>query len=421
MEKLNIIQKTKCLSTEYLLKYLNDNLTNKQSYDVEKHLLDCKMCQAQLDGLTEMKNKNNLSNIINDLNIQIDKRTSKKNNIKPFSVSKTQKRLKIYKYFAIAASFILLIGLSVLIGKYVTDLNETTLAENINTKSETITNERELTEVTDEVDNEIDTNAETIKKENIPAENKQVQENINIDEVFNEDVEEDDIILTDNDIQDDESFEYEVVDDRIQGDVVENIETEEQNISPNRRTHDKNSELEKNKGVSLNEESIATIVADEVKVKKNRKKLFDFNKKTSKANVTGDVDNSQNLQERSEKTELQQKAIIDSGIYFYNNQEYPQAVSNFNTVIEQESTNSVALYYTAQCYQQTNDNRNALVYYNKITDNKNDEFYYNAQYNKALVLIDMGKEKKATTILQELSEENNLFQDSAKVKLLEIQ
>ena len=425
MKELNIIQKTKCLTSDTLLKYLNDNLTNKENHAVEKHLLDCEMCQAQLDGLSEMKNKNNLSAIITDLDIQIDKRASKKINIKPFGVSKTQKRLKIYKYFAIAASFIILIGFSVLIGKYVTDLNQTTIAENINTQSETIANDREPTiDADDEI--EVISDKKTEINEDI---DKQVKEEKILDLIHTEEGEEIKLIeIVDADeIQDEESFEYDVVDDRVQGDVNNNtertIETDEYNVSPSNTIN--NNEVEKNKGMSPSEDGafVAGSEVEEVSVKNNRKKIFDFNKKTKRNAVsrTKDDENSQVLQERNEKARLQQEVTIDSGMYFYDNQQYTQAVDNFNTVIQQESTNSVALYYTAQCYQQTNDNRNALVYYNKITDDRSDEFYYNAQYNKALVLIDMGKERKATTILQELANESNLFQDSAKVKLLEIE
>ena len=76
-----------------------------------------------------MRNKSNLSGIIAELNSNIDKKIKKKPKVVRFSK---------YRIIGMAASVVLLIGLSFLIGRYVTNLNKSTIAESMNQNQEYI-------------------------------------------------------------------------------------------------------------------------------------------------------------------------------------------------------------------------------------------------------------------------------------------
>ena len=407
--KTQNLKQDKCLSSSILLKYSDNILTEKENYQIEKHLLDCQMCQDVLDGILELPNKNKLPVIITQLNNQIDKKNLKKGKVI---------KLNTFKILAMAASFILLIGLSIFIGKYFTGTNEMTMAENLNYNVE------KTTTINKEVTQEEKTEDEEYKEGNI-VEKTEIINNEDLDDEFSDEIIIEDVV----DAMPDEKAEgiikapdYEMdmneQKEKAKGDIIEKDKADKVNniIIADDEAIATDNIAKKDEITTDNIGKGEEILAEEVSTTVTRNSIFKRNKKSEGKAFSGNT--TQPANQKAEYISIESN--IDTGIYLYNNQQYTEAVNNFSFALEEEPTNSTATFYTAQCYQETGKNIKSLMYYNQITNDKNNEFYYNAQFNTALLYIELGLKNKAEIILDELSSKENQFKKDAEIKLLEI-
>jgi len=82
-----------CLSEEQLKLYLQQKLSASEQYQIENHLIDCELCTDALEGLRLVENPIELSNVVTELNQQIDIRVK----------SGEKKIIPFYTRFRIAA------------------------------------------------------------------------------------------------------------------------------------------------------------------------------------------------------------------------------------------------------------------------------------------------------------------------------
>lgn len=88
----HIFSETTCISKETMLKFINKQLSQKELYDVQKHLIDCDFCSEALEGLKYAKN----SSVLFNIDHKIASRTQQ--NTTPFS-----------KIILVAASLLLIV------------------------------------------------------------------------------------------------------------------------------------------------------------------------------------------------------------------------------------------------------------------------------------------------------------------------
>ena len=100
----NFIDHGDCIPEEMMRSYLDGNLSEKQSHDVEKHLLECEMCSDALEGLRMMDPVRSKA-IVTELNDKIDERISG-----GASGGKVIQFRSTYKIAAVIALFILFGG-----------------------------------------------------------------------------------------------------------------------------------------------------------------------------------------------------------------------------------------------------------------------------------------------------------------------
>jgi len=89
-----------CPSQAQLNDYAFGKLNNLQKHQIERHALNCKMCDDVIDGLLQLKSENQLVYSLNSINKKIEER------IKPT-------RRLWYVGFSVAASVAMLVGVSV--------------------------------------------------------------------------------------------------------------------------------------------------------------------------------------------------------------------------------------------------------------------------------------------------------------------
>jgi CarboxypepD_reg-like domain len=96
-----------CPSTDLLILYYKGKLSGGESFAIENHIASCEICTDLLEGIAELKNIDSLTNIEAELKQQLNKNLWGK---------KTKQRfLPVYQRIAIAASILLIIGISVVV------------------------------------------------------------------------------------------------------------------------------------------------------------------------------------------------------------------------------------------------------------------------------------------------------------------
>jgi len=371
----NIYQHTECLTDKILIGYHKNELSPKEMNMVENHLIDCEVCRDVLDGISEMQNIDKLPIIVKNLNGKIDEKTSNRRKLIGF---------RQLKYIGLAASIIILVGLSIFLGGELKKSQEMAMCDNI---EETIAGfennkiykekfkEELKKEPTKKESKDINTKEKELKKDKKVEDIIEIVENSefiesDIDFEFEENDEEQIDVITQN-----ENYKK-LADDELQLDIIEETEIVSESVSNSvSRTKIDDS--------YLNEDEIAIAPTQNSTIYRKEKKSNSWNGRNIWTN------------NKTKKSEVQTPVMTDF-------------------------TNTSDLVYTARNYQDLGDYSNSIIYYDIILENKNDPYYYEAKYNKAKILIEENKNNEALTILKELSEEKNNFQDSAKVLILKI-
>lgn len=99
----HIFSDSPCPSEEMLIRYLEGTLSDAEKHNIELHLNGCEMCSDFVDGLSEMPDTAQLHVIEEELHKKID------------ILVKTEKKTNFPFYLRIAASLILLTGLTFII------------------------------------------------------------------------------------------------------------------------------------------------------------------------------------------------------------------------------------------------------------------------------------------------------------------
>ena len=101
----NITNTGPCPSIDRLVLYHKGELSKEESLSIENHLASCEICNELLEGLSELKNIDSLPAIESELKQNLNEKLFKKESKKIF--------LATYQRIAIAASILLLIGISI--------------------------------------------------------------------------------------------------------------------------------------------------------------------------------------------------------------------------------------------------------------------------------------------------------------------
>ncbi len=115
----NILSQSECLSIQQLQLYAEEKLSEKDVFNIEKHLIECEICQDTLDGIRAMQKKADLSIYVDQINKEIRQKIDQSKRIK-------QKRI----VWRVAAVVLFLFVSSALVRFYVNIEPENYLSEN---------------------------------------------------------------------------------------------------------------------------------------------------------------------------------------------------------------------------------------------------------------------------------------------------
>jgi tetratricopeptide (TPR) repeat protein len=357
-----IFAESDCITNQMMTDYLEGKLSGKSKNRVEMHLESCEFCKDELEGLSVMKDKSRLSDIIFKLNREITKRTL------------GRKRIALFpQVSAMAAIILLLVGFAWFFFYFIHLSPESLKQKEI---AQALENQKkdELQKYDEETQKDLEqslANADTLGliKPQI-THYKKVQE-LNIgsgEKTQGVDVVEEELAKAEIENVKTVNAIVDVKDDQI-------VITDEKKII----TEDKKEIAEDYVSGNVSNKNIAA--ADSETIRKNEELVS-----RSKAKKSAEK-GSENLYQQAQQA--------------FDEKDYKKALDLFLKSSEKDTNHAEQAYYIGQCYQNTGNNKKAITYYDKVIVSQHKKYLEPALWNKSQIQLKMGQNKQAIESLNQ--------------------
>lgn len=363
-----------CISSDMLLKYVKGELSGLERNQIERHLTSCEMCSDELEGLSLLADPNAIVEIESNLNRGVDE-----------DIIGAEKQKPVWGfYLRIAASIILLVGVSSLIYiRSFKDSQKKMTAENI---AYDISKPSEIKDVPKAETNVIDGIAKTKKQEFSQTEalKRMVQANKSQEERKELEV----------------KYVAPVVVDSVSvNEDVSNDEIAELVVA------DKLDTLSLTGGISVSEKQVATEAFAPVKASSAEKK--ELLNASSKITIRG----ATSLNYNSRKGMALSQYLIGN---------YKLALSSFREIDNLHPGIDSIQFYISMSRYNLNQFKESVDGFKKLSQDSNGSFFSEAQWYYALSLIKLGKINKADSVLRSIIDTNPKYKADALKELEEI-
>ena len=381
-----IFSKSSCLTNNEMLEYLSGKLSDTGRRRIEMHIADCEMCNDELEGLSNMKNPENLSIIIHSVNSDID------TYLKQFDKSKIKQSTKTYnirRIFAVAASVLLIISAGFTVNYFIKS-NSTSLAdmqkiENLElpekkaviTKKEVVNDESVIHDIVGSMVDEENFGTAAVEQ---PGENS-------FDEIIAGESNENTVTTADDDISEKILKEEEE-------ETSENIPMFKSDISKNKKVDSE-----------LNNKLVTSTSEEDGKVAKEEKNN-DFTGYT-----TRHIPNENNRAKKEDASKY--KSIRNSALLSYDEKVYNEASGGFEKYLKYKSDDSEIIYKYGVSSFYTKNYNNALKNFDKIISSGNDKYLEDSEWYKTQTLVKLGRNKEAISLLQKIVSRNGKHKNKA--------
>lgn len=423
----NIFLPTGCISENVLWQYAKGQLSEKEQYMVEKHLTDCDFCSDVVEGMSLLDSKRDLQIISKELNASVRQRTEKsKGKIRPLLPYLSSR-------WVAAASVFVLVSLSWFTYHYFMQAQSGILAEQM----------EEMPVYTEETTQQVeDTTPETLpvveaEERSEPIDNEMLEKRSEkVESETTEELEEDNNQI---EITEEQAIEEVVIADEVE--IVERTENEEVlaeealetatetiddtgNVSEYPYSqHDLPEVVSEN---DLSNEEVAEYSDTEQTVNEkaavdetessNRNRWF---RRNNRRNQAAGVEPSRSAQNDELQQGIYTERQLNTGMYNFNQENYDEANAYFLRVLIADSLQSTALFYSALCYINTEQNNLAMSTLDKLLQQPETEYSEAAKWHKALILIEQGDPENARVLLLELKNSTDSSYKEKAIELLE--
>ncbi len=345
----NIFSGSGCPSHEKLREYFEGKLTGEEKYLIEKHLVDCEMCSDELEGMAYMKDPEKLDKLVSEINKKINS-------------SKRKHRILDFKYrnVAVAAVFVVLIGMSFLIymfidrqqGNYYASKSEFT-KESEETIKESIKGEKRGAPPSGSQDD----GGKDASLRGVVAEDSSPGQVLYEIPPVAEDKRASNITQKIEKIIEPEQASEEP--DRT---IAFEMVTEDETISS---TYEPDDEVltDAGRGIARQKEE-QEIIQENIEAYDDDEASRSFSRSSKKASYTKPAKEA-----GSQNTELIENAMEKFGAG-----EFQQSKILFREILADDPENQMALYYVAYCYYETGEIDKALSYIESILPDKQNEY-----------------------------------------------
>lgn len=412
----NIFSESECLSEEMLYKYLEDKLTAKEKYIVENHLQSCEFCSDALEGLSLLKNVEEAKSMIGEIkNEIINKSFTKKNKIIWFDY-----RVKL----AVAASIILLIGISFLLRYYFKRESENKIALNSSPKSEAIYKELIKT----------DTSKIGIQKEKIIQKDFEEGKGIISEKLKNIETGKSQVYGDGYLIVDDTRANRKALTDeqnRNENVIIPKAENKEIALleSAEKKQDTVTTAINQENVIIKDEVSNNVTLAENVITQKNYAGLEKSAETKEKEKTESKVESedkkgalNQTSPAMTGQTDFGKtdNDVLNDALLKFNSKDFVAAIPLLEQILSHNPDNYKSLYYAGVSYFNLNNAAKAIIYFDKVLKNKKGEFYNDAQWYKALALIKNENINEAKKLLIKIYNEGGSYKSQADEKLKEM-
>jgi len=389
----NIFNHTICLTSSEIQKYVSGKLNEKDIRRVELHIADCPMCNDELDGYMLLKGKNNLPNIIYDINNKIDKKVFGSK-----LIPQDSSRKKINKrFFSIAASLILLLGAGFIINFYMNksdkNLADTSAVEKVLNEDALVNKSVQKENI---VSNETKTDAlkqnlQITDSESINTKISEEQENKHTKSGFVNEKNKEDIAVSENDK------------DNEQEEVFGEVVRDNKNIDD--ISTDKISSEEKK---SENNDVVIAGISKKDRIKSNNEQPSE-----NIAFITTRGVNIKNKKSVNRKEKEKYQSLRESALLSYSMKVWDEALKDFNSYLKYKSNDYEIIYKSGISYYNLKKYNNAVNRFNKIINEGVNRYVENAEWYEAKSLIKLGKNSEAKILLNRIIVKKGKYQNQA--------
>jgi len=398
-----------CPSEDMLLLYAEGKLSETEKKEIEKHLIDCEMCNDEVEGLMLIGDQSNINVIESEINTRIDK------------LLVQQKKTNFSFIFKIAASILLFAGLSTIIYFQFKNVKHIDIAEYNETDIEEKNISEEESGVIDSIeiieDNKISASDERPDIDESPQQRSADRKT----STGMANKEPQTVHIYTDDIQ----FENDIAYAPVEESVAETDKTEQLAETRN------DGEKKEDESVSKNAETVTISYTQALETTVASGKKKDFSKEKSNKNrhketasQTGSTISDAEAPPAAEGA----TAGLVSGDALNSNQELQLAIENINTenynialqLLEtpkfKDSKDEKVLYYKALCFYKLNNFQKAYSIFKEIM-NSESTLKYNIQWYYALSLLAIDKKEEAKKQLEEIINSSSPFVPAAQEEL----
>jgi hypothetical protein len=412
-----IFSDTNCLTKKQIELLKQNKLSEKEIYNIEKHLVDCPFCSEAVEGYLA----NSVNSSVNELDALIDNKTAllkKKNSI---------------KILLLAASVAILLSISWWSIKDVSIKNKTLSTNQKELNQYEIPKKLEGKTEFSHTNNEKSKSSSTIVIKNNTQKPEKSEIEISKSNTSNEsdnnllpETEDKKIFSTNDNNFDDESVEFNLNEELL------SEEDEQINMAqtPTPQSSRHNSISKEYKSESANYDPVYLKNSSAYKQQTiyiNGYKIYDYSaeydQKEKAKKLTESLSVPVTMENKNDNTPAFDSTIIDKNTYIemlenalsdLQNKNYQQAISKLSIIENKKPHDINALFYKGIAFEESGNYIKALAYFNKILKEKTDIFKEEAQFHKAKNLIRLGENKKAKKILQEIIKENSYYAKQAQ-------
>lgn len=413
-----IFIQSSCLTNSEMIEYLSGKLSEKDKRRIEIHIADCEMCNDELEGLSNMKNINDLPLIISSINNEIDLKIQE---IFFNAATVSSKKFNLKRILSVAASVALLITIGFVINNLANETSDN-LAQSEISINETFEKEAEI------IFEEEKTVDEVIVAEDKKADPKVFKEEAEI--MFEEEKTDDEIIVAEEKKTDQKVLNEKVNENRNVSDFesepiistgsVENKVVDNDNVLINFETT-LNDDESVDKVTEINMVDVSETVS------KERNKKESKNLKDKLASVSDETEEDLNKtffgltrrnvpmarSENSPSESHNYTSIRNSGLLSYNIKSYKEATADFDNYLNYKPEDYEIVYKSGMSYYYQKKYTSSINRFNKIITGDINKYVEDAKWYKSIALINQGKEKEALKLLNQIVISNGKYQKRA--------